>query len=142
MLRILIAPKFILHKNNTRFYYAIDYLFPEKQIKKSPPNGRDLRFCAFKQRLQAGYVTSCRAFSAAFDGEGHFLTFVQRFVTIVLDSREVYEHVFRAIVRSDEAEAFVSVDMACFTDFEALKECALRGVSTITLEGTCLTTLL
>ncbi|WP_212736267.1 hypothetical protein, partial [Escherichia coli] len=47
VLRILIAPKFILHKNNTRFYYAIDYLFPEKQIKKSPPNGRDLRFCAF-----------------------------------------------------------------------------------------------
>ncbi|MBW2852123.1 hypothetical protein KX270_10665, partial [Escherichia coli] len=32
-MRIFIAPKFILHKNNTRFYYAIDYLFPEKQIK-------------------------------------------------------------------------------------------------------------
>ncbi|MFP1484478.1 hypothetical protein ACLB1S_29375 [Escherichia coli] len=40
-MRILIAPKFIFHKNNTRFYYAIDYLFPEKQIKKSPPNGRE-----------------------------------------------------------------------------------------------------
>ena len=34
--------------------------------------------------------------------EGYFLTFVQGFVAIVLDSREVYEHVFRAIVRSDE----------------------------------------
>ena len=87
-----------------------DYLFPEKQIKKSPPNGRDLRFCAFKQSLQAYNVTSCWAFSAAFDGEGNFLTFIQRFVAIVLDSREVYEHVFRAIVRSDEAETFVSVE--------------------------------
>lgn len=132
-LRILITPKFILHKNNNRFYYVTDYLFPEKQIKKSPPNGRDLRFCAFKQRLQAGYVTSCRAFSAAFDGEGHFLTFVQRFVTIVLDSREVYEHVFRAIVRSDEAEAFVSVepfyDTSHFTGHSVLPliiNCAFR----------------
>ncbi len=59
--------------------------------------------------LQRSYVASCRAFSAAFDGEGYFLTFVQGFVAIVLDS-EVYEHVFRAIVRSDEAEAFVSVE--------------------------------
>ena len=50
------------------------------------------------RRLQAGYVTSCRAFSAAFDGEGHFLTFVQRFVTIVLDSREVYEQDRKSVV--------------------------------------------
>ena len=68
-----------------------------------------------------------------FDGEGHFLTFVQRFVTIVLDSREVYEHVFRAIVRSDEAEAFVSVepfyDTSHFTGHSVLPliiKCAFR----------------
>lgn len=78
-------------------------------------------------------LPGCRAFSAAFDGEGHFLTFVQRFVTIVLDSREVYEHVFRAIVRSDEAEAFVSVepfyDTSHFTGHSVLPliiKCAFR----------------
>ena len=36
--------------------------------------------------LQRSYVASCRAFSAAFDGEGDFLTFIQGFVAIVLDS--------------------------------------------------------
>ena len=66
--------------------------------------------CYWVGSLQAYNVTSCWAFSAAFDGEGNFLTFIQRFVAFVLDSREVYEHVFRAIVRSDEAEAFVSVE--------------------------------
>ncbi|MBW6099985.1 type I toxin-antitoxin system toxin HokA [Escherichia coli] len=29
-------PNLFFTKNNTRFYYAIDYLFPEKQIKKIP----------------------------------------------------------------------------------------------------------
>ena len=50
--------------------------------------------CYWVGSLQAYNVTSCWAFSAAFDGEGNFLTFIQRFVAIVLDSREVYEHVF------------------------------------------------
>ncbi|CDN02842.1 conserved hypothetical protein [Klebsiella quasipneumoniae subsp. quasipneumoniae] len=80
-----------------------------RQIKKIPAIRQGFSILS-GLNLQRSYVASCRAFSAAFDGEGDFLTFVQGFVAIVLDSREVYEHVFRAIVRSDEAEAFVSVE--------------------------------
>lgn len=93
------------YKRNPPFTMAVTYA----ANKKIPAVWQGLRILSFLS-LQAGYVASCRAFSAAFDGEGNFLTFVQRFVTIVLDSREVYEHVFRAIVRSDEAKAFVSVE--------------------------------
>lgn len=78
-------------------------------IKKIPAIRQGFKILSFLS-LQAGYVASCRAFSAAFDGEGNFLTFVQRFVTIVLNSGEVYEHVFRTVIRSNKAEAFISVE--------------------------------
>jgi len=69
-----------------------------------------VRLADNQRGLQGSNVASCRAFSAVFDGEGNFLTFIQRFVTISHDSREVNEQVFRTVVRSDEAEAFVSVE--------------------------------
>ena len=65
--------------------------------------------------------------------ELYALTFSKSFKTISLDCREVYEHVFRAIVRSDEAEAFVSVepfyDTSHFTGHSVLPliiKCAFR----------------
>ncbi len=72
--------------------HGLAFCLGVKKDKKIPAEAR-IRILSCLS-LQAGYVASCRAFSAAFDGEGHFLTFVQRFVTLVLDSREVYEHVF------------------------------------------------
>jgi hypothetical protein len=78
--------------------------------KKNPRREAGILNSELNLSLQAGYVTSCRAFSAAFDGEGNFLTFIQRFVAIVHDSGEVYEYIFRTVIRSDEAEAFVSVE--------------------------------
>jgi len=60
--------------------------------------------------LQRSYVSSCRAFLAVFDREFNFLTFFQRFETLVLDSREVYEHVFAAVSWGDKAETFLSVE--------------------------------
>jgi len=57
--------------------------------------------------LQRCDVASCRAFSAIFNGEGDFLTFIKRFVVITLDSREMHEYIFAAIIGSDKAKTFI-----------------------------------
>ena len=60
--------------------------------------------------LQTNYVGSSRAFLALLDGELNALTFVQGFEAGGLDSGEVYEHVFAAVSRGDEAKTFLSVE--------------------------------
>jgi|GEM_PF-6436030 len=54
--------------------------------------------------LDNSYVACCRAFSTIFNGEGNLLTFIQSFVAIALNSREVYEYIFATVVRSDKAK--------------------------------------
>ncbi len=44
------------------------------------------------------------------DVEAHFLTFVERFVTLASDCGVVNEYVLAAIFRSDEAETFRRVE--------------------------------
>ena len=51
--------------------------------------------------LQSDYVCSRRAFGTVSDFELYALTFSQSFKTIGLDCREVYEHVFAAVFRSN-----------------------------------------
>ena len=60
--------------------------------------------------LQTNYVGSSRAFLALLDGELNALTFVQGFEAGGLDSGEVYEHVFAAVSRGDETEAFLGFE--------------------------------
>jgi len=62
-----------------------------------------------KRGLQRGNITCSRAFSAAFDGEGDFLSFIQGFIVVALNCREVYEYIFAAVVRRDKAKTFISV---------------------------------
>src|SRR5699024_4398788 len=52
------------------------------------------------------YVCSRRAFGTVSDFELYALTFSKSFKTISLDCREVYEHVFAAVFRSNETESF------------------------------------
>ena len=68
-----------------------------------------VRLADNQRGLQGSNVASCRAFSAVFDGEGNFLTFIQGFVAVALDCREVYEYIFAAVVRSDKAKTFICV---------------------------------
>jgi len=70
-----------------------------------PINGRRLG-----RELQASNVGSSRAFLALLDGELNALTFFQGFETVGLDGGEVNEHVFAAVSRGDETEAFLSVE--------------------------------
>lgn len=58
-------------------------------------------------RLERRNVASCRTFSAIFNGEGNFLSFIKRFVVITLDSRKVYEYIFATVVWSNEAKTFI-----------------------------------
>lgn len=102
-------------------------------IKKIPAIRQGFKILSFLS-LQAGYVASCRAFSAAFDGEGNFLTFVQRFVTIVLNSGEVYEHVFRTVIRSNKAEAFIILNMPNNVTFDS-SSATLKPAGANTLTG-------
>ena len=60
--------------------------------------------------LQTNYVGSSRAFLALLDGELNALTFFQGFETVGLDGGEVNEHVFAAVSRGDETEAFLGVE--------------------------------
>ena len=60
-------------------------------------------------QLQRDNVASCWAFLAVFDGELNLLAFVQRFEIVALNSREMYEYIFAAIVRSNETKTFTSV---------------------------------
>lgn len=56
--------------------------------------------------LDRHYVCSRWAFGTVSDFKLNALTFSQGFETIALDCREVYEHVFATIFRSNEAKAF------------------------------------
>jgi len=55
--------------------------------------------------LNSGNVSSRWAFGTVGDFELYALTFSQSFETIALDGREVYEHVFATIFRSNETES-------------------------------------
>ena len=61
-------------------------------------------------RSDSCYVNSCRTFLAVLNFELNVLTFSQSFEAITLDSGEVYEHVFAAISRSNEAKTFRLVE--------------------------------
>jgi hypothetical protein len=59
-----------------------------------------------KARLDSGNVSRRRTFSTVLDSELYVLAFSQGLETLILDSGEVYEHIFAAVSRSDEAKAF------------------------------------
>ena len=61
-------------------------------------------------RSDSCYVNSCRTFLTVLNFELNVLTFSQSFEAITLDSGEVYEHVFAAISRSNEAKTFRLVE--------------------------------
>lgn len=61
-------------------------------------------------RSDSCYVNSCRTFLAVLNFELNVLTFSQSFEAITLDSGEVYEHIFAAISRSNEAKTFRLVE--------------------------------
>lgn len=61
-------------------------------------------------RSDSCYVNSCRTFLTVLNFELNVLTFSQSFETITLDSGEVYEHIFAAISRSNEAKTFRLVE--------------------------------
>jgi len=65
-----------------------------------------LKFLLVSSELQSDDVSSRRAFGTVSDFKLNALTFSQGFETIALDCREVYEHVFAAIFRSNETESF------------------------------------
>jgi len=73
--------------------------------EKKPAFQRVLEFCLIAN-LDRHYVSSRRAFGTVSDFKLYALTFSQSFETIALDCREVYEHVFAAIFRSNETESF------------------------------------
>ncbi len=77
--------------------------------QKKPAFQRVLEFCLIAN-LDRHYVSSRRAFGTVSDFKLYALTFSQSFETIALDCREVYEYIFAAVVRSDEAETFVRVE--------------------------------
>jgi hypothetical protein len=70
-----------------------------------PKEGKVLRL-----ELLRNDVRSSRAFLALLDGELNALTFFQGFETVGLDGGEVNEHVFAAVSRGDETEAFLGVE--------------------------------
>ena len=70
-----------------------------------PVEGKVLRL-----ELLRNDVRSSRAFLALLDGELNALTFFQGFETVGLDGGEVNEHVFAAVSRGDETEAFLGVE--------------------------------
>ena len=80
-----------------------------QQMLKSPAVAR-LSYKMSGLESDSSYVNCSRTFLAVLNFELNVLAFSQSFEAVTLDCREVYEHVFRAIVRSDEAEAFVSVE--------------------------------
>ncbi len=63
-------------------------------------------FRILSDNLNSGNVSSRWAFGAVCDFELYALTFSQSFETVALDGREVYEHVFATIFRSNETESF------------------------------------
>src|SRR5471030_620256 len=60
--------------------------------------------------LDCSYVNCRRAFLAVLDFELYVLAFSQSFEAVTLDCREVYEHVFAAVSRSNETETFRFVE--------------------------------
>jgi hypothetical protein len=63
-------------------------------------------FKILSDNLNSGNVSSRWAFGTVGDFELYALTFSQSFETIALDGREVNEHVFATIFRSNETESF------------------------------------
>lgn len=61
-------------------------------------------------RSDSCYVNSSRTFLAVLNFELNVLAFSQSFETIALDSGEVYEHIFAAVSRSNEAKTFGFVE--------------------------------
>jgi hypothetical protein len=59
--------------------------------------------------LQRSDVAGCRAFRAIFNGERNLLAFIKGLEAVTLDSREMYEYIFAAVVRSDKAKTFICV---------------------------------
>ena len=55
------------------------------------------------------YIYCCRAFGTIFNSKFNFLVFVQRTEVITLNRREVHEHIFTAIFRSNKAKAFICI---------------------------------
>lgn len=74
-------------------------------LRPLPKEGKVLRL-----ELLRNDVRSSRAFLALLDGELNALTFFQGFETVGLDGGEVNEHVFAAVSRGDETEAFLGVE--------------------------------
>gem|GEM_PF-4388334 len=58
----------------------------------------------------SGYVNSRWAFLAVLNFELNVLAFSQSFEAITLDCREVYEYIFAAVSRSNEAKTFRLVE--------------------------------
>ncbi|ABV12294.1 hypothetical protein CKO_01153 [Citrobacter koseri ATCC BAA-895] len=61
-------------------------------------------------RSDSCYVNSSRTFLAVLNFELNVLAFSQGFEAVTLDSGEVYEHIFAAISRSNEAKTFRLVE--------------------------------
>ena len=55
-------------------------------------------------------VNCCRAFLAVLNFELNALAFSQGFETIALNSREVYEHIFAAVSRSNKTKTLDSLN--------------------------------
>ncbi|KKF38082.1 hypothetical protein SY86_00705 [Erwinia tracheiphila] len=88
--------------SGTRFSHCNFNLLNKKTKKPAIGAG----FKILSDNLNSGNVSSRWAFGTVGDFELYTLTFSQSFETVALDGREVYEHVFATIFRSNETESF------------------------------------
>ncbi|AMO49917.1 Cold shock-like protein cspE [Enterobacter sp. FY-07] len=61
-------------------------------------------------KSDSSYVNCSRAFLTVLNFKLNVLAFGQSFETVTLDCREVYEHIFAAISRSNETKTFGLVE--------------------------------